>query len=624
MTGILLWDREGVPPSHDGQTALWRSYGMPALPDAISVPRLVEASAHPLRERYLAWVHDLGETLVDGRKLVDSLALRPGLSYWWLTSLVEKCNYEKSPWIDTAIKLMAFEEWARGRSFAKLTLVSSDRALARCLELWCRKNGTRFECEFERAPLPAASAIRRLYARLPAIMRGAIFLIRYVSSRWSLRGAGVEAWRRSSGRLCFVSYFFNLAPAALAAGRYECHNWGPLPGMLEADGIAANFLHIYVKSELSPAASHAARALRRLNEAPGSRQAHVALDSFLGVRVLVRSLRDWFGVMLKAGGLERQAARTTSRGLQLWPLFAGEWRETTVGGTGLGNLLCLNLFEAAMAALPRQSLAVYLLENQGWEAGLLHAWKAAGHGPIVGFPHSTLRFWDLRYYYDARSYARSCANPLPRPDKYAVSGPAALRACIGGSYPNDGLVPVEALRYLYLGRPVRTCAGALNGREPLRLLVLTDYSSRSTGHQLRLLEQSVRSFGQAFSIKVKPHPACPVAPSEYPGLSMTVTTEPVGEALRHCDIAYASAVTSAAVDAYCAGVPVVVALDGETVNQSPLMGCAGVRFAGTPEDLARAVAEQASQPGESRAGDYFDLDAGLPKWKRLVGEALHL
>ena len=99
--------------------------------------------------------------------------------------------------------------------------------------------------------------------------------------------------------------------------------------------------------------------------------------------------------------------------------------------------------------------------------------------------------------------------------------------------------------------------------------------------------------------------------------------DPVWNLLPDCDVAYSSSVTTAAVDAYCAGVPVVSVRDTKTLNLSPLRGCEGTQFAGTPEELAKALIVAAAT-AHSRKGrhDFFAIDSKLPRWRKLLNEEL--
>jgi surface carbohydrate biosynthesis protein (TIGR04326 family) len=94
--------------------------------------------------------------------------------------------------------------------------------------------------------------------------------------------------------------------------------------------------------------------------------------------------------------------------------------------------------------------------------------------------------------------------------------------------------------------------------------------------------------------------------------------------LAECDVAYTSSVTSAAVDAYCVGVPVVSVLDPNTLNLSPLRGCEGVLFASTPEELASTLIYATSALSTVREHkNFFTLDSRLPRWRKLLLEPMN-
>jgi len=290
------------------------------------------------------------------------------------------------------------------------------------------------------------------------------------------------------------------------------------------------------------------------------------------------------------------------------------------GRTAMANVIQHNLFEAAMNSLTKQRVGVYLQENQGWEFGFIHAWKTAGHGQLVGCPHSTVRFWDLRYFFDPRSYMRTNMNSLPLPDRVAVNGKAATDAYLAGGYPAGDLVEVEALRYLHLDTVnARAPQSAAITRQGLRLLVLGDYLPSNTRLQMELLNRAGASLPAGTVITVKPHPACRIQAEDYPALSLKVVMEPVAELLDECDVAYTSSLTSAAVDAYCAGVPVISVLDPTTLNMNPLRGYIGVRFISTPAELLGSIIILASvNENCTQRESIFVVDKTLKRWSMLI------
>ncbi len=551
------------------------------------------------------------------------MELRPGFSYWWMTLLAQKCNYGASPEIDDAIRMMTFDAWATGRTLESVTLASANRPLADCMRLWCAKSGVAFKWECLPGPVVRSPWTRRVYNSLPLFLQAWSWLVHYAMNRWPLRGVGLKEWRQAEGRTTFVSYFFNLTPGSAAEGRYESLYWAHLPEVLRRKGCKTNWLHLFVNDGALPEVGDAAHTIRNFNKAGEDAQVHLPLDAFLTIRVLFRAIRDWLKIAWTARSLPKKVAAVASEGVPLWPLFEADWRRSVVGPTAMGNSLSLNLFESAMKSLPKQRIGVYLQENQGWEIGLIQAWRTAGHGQLIGCPHSTVRYWDLRYYFDPRSYSRKPDHALPLPDRIAVNGGAAMKAFLSGGYPADQLTEVEALRYVYLEqfRTVSRKDSTLS-KQARRLVVFGDYLPRSTHMQMRLLEQAVPFLPMGTSFMVKPHPACPIKREDYPGIPMTVTMVPIRMLLLQCDVVYTSEMTSAAVEAYCAGLPVISVRDPNTLNLSPLLGREGVVFVSTPDELAHAMNSSLNTPSSVRKDpEFFALDVDLPRWTQLLLEA---
>lgn len=622
---ILIWDAESPHPQSGVTTVLWRAFATSESADIVSIPKLIEENADVLRARYLEWVYELGESRLLGRRLVDHLQLRPGFSYWWMTLLVEKCNYSKSPQINDAIRLLAFTDWAVRRSITHITLASANAPLAKCLRGWCEKTGVAFRWQ----PLPKSQVPlpwhRRVFAVLPVAMQAWVWLLKYLLERWPLRGVGLQNWKNTKGMVTFVSYLFNLVPEARIAGKYESRYWGLLPDVLRREGCRTNWLHLYVKDPLLSDAKKAAEAIRTFNQKDRDIEIHTTLDSFLSLNILRQVLQDWVKLVWTSKKLNSSiASAATQTNVDLWPLFSVDWQESTTGVTAMCNILNQRLQYAAVKLLPKQAICFYLQENQGWEFSLIQNWKIADQGHLVGVPHSSVRFWDLRYFFDPRSYNRNTNKHIPLPDKVAVNGPAATDAYLKGGYPAEELAQVEALRYIYLGKTgPQLFKQNVTPKMGLRLLVLGDYLMYNTQVQMRLLEKAAAEFPAHTEITVKPHPACPIRSEDFPKLQLTVTMEPLSELLTAYDVAYTSAVTTAAMDAYCAGIPVISVADPNTLNLSPLRCFPNTKFVSTENDLIAVIKEFSLERKIAKIQQsIFNTNPELALWRKLIDNSV--
>jgi surface carbohydrate biosynthesis protein (TIGR04326 family) len=617
----LIWDSKELPTSEDYvETVLWRAFAPENKQGFVSIPTLIEANAESLRARYLAWVYQLGEFRINGIRLVDHLRVRTGFSYWWLSLIAEKCNFSKSPHITDAIRLFAFSDWADLKAIESLTLVSSSKPLALCLQDWCQSRGIRYNWQRLPARIVERSIARKTFYRLPPAFRALVWLFRYSLARWSLRGAGLAEWRNSAAKTTFVSYLFNLDTEKAGLGRFESPYWGPLTEALQRSEISTNWLHIYTEDGLMPSSRKAAELLSIFNNREKGSQVHVTLDSFLSSKVILKTLSNWVRVAWKGNLLCNSLTDSRLEQVNLWPLFRADWRESTSGITAMSNALFDSIFCVALNSLSTQRIGCYLQENQAWEFALIQNWRAAKHGQLIGVPHSTVRFWHLPYFRDRRSYNDVLNDAPPLPDRVAVNGQAAIDVYLASGYPQDQLVKVEALRYIYLNElKVRRTPRSTSKEKIAHMLVLCDYLQKNTNTQMKLLAHLAEHLSLSTVVTVKPHSWCPVDPAKYPKLSLTISTDPIGELILKCDLVYASSTTSSALEAYCAGVPVICINDPDILNISPIRGFPNTSFVSSPSELRKAIAGAlAAGIAKPFPEKFFFLDRSLTKWRDLL------
>ena len=523
--------------------------------------------------------------------------------------------------IYSAVRLLALEQLSGELSPKKIILVSGDKALARIFRRWCKKSGLSFKWRKSKSLSSPVLAVRRLYQALPHPVQAMIWLLRYLIDRWVLRERGPKKPSGSDPIITFFSYLISLNQEALAEGRFASYYWTALHDVIAQNTAGANWIHKYNRHEAVPSTRYAKILIKQFNHSGAGREAHSIMEGVLGWSVIANALRDYSGVVRKGLRLCKVSRHFHPRdsNIDLWPLLKQDWHQSMYGEAAISNCLYINLFEHILERLPRQRLGFYLQENQPWEMALIHAWRAAGHGQIVGVPHTTVLYWNTRHFFDPHTYKRTGKNDLPLPEKVALNGPAAMAAYQKGGYPRERLVEVEALRYLYLD-DLQSKQNAEEGQSTgsLRVLVLGDYLVTVTRRQMQWLCDAARLLPSDTRYTVKPHPACPIRSGDYPSLQLRMTGSPLPELLADCDVAFTGNITSAAVDGYCAKVPVVSVLDGNAFNMSPLRGLTGVVYVTGPKELAKALGNARAQE-KVRAEPYFCVDKELPRWRMLLG-----
>ena len=620
---ILIWDKSELSPDSNEFKVLWQSYTVVNSDKEISIPQLVEDNANELRSKYLAFIYDLGETKIGKKQIIDYLEVRLGFSYWWMTLLTEKCNFAKSPQVNNIIKLLAFSKWFEGCCENKITrikIVTENAELSEAIKLFAINRVIKYEC-IRTSPAIKINLIRKCYNNLPYEFQALLFLIRYIFFKWRCIGVGKNKWNESTAKTTFVSYLFNYGQNKADIGIYSSHYWADLPELLTANRRQSNWIHIYIKSAATPNAKVASDVIKKFNKINDDYQTHIMLDSFVSAKSIINVLKDWQKLYVIKQNIQKFVEYRC--GL-LWPLLKHDFYDSLIGKTAINNLLSFNLFEQAMMLLPIQEKGVYLQENQGWEYGFINAWNANGHKGLIGCPHSTVRYWDLRYFHDARLYAKTSNCAIPLPDYVGVNGQSAKNMYLGGGYPKKMLVDVDALRYKYLsGLSIKKTTKKSNvNNDELTVLVLGDYLKKNTLRQMCELHLSSKNINRKVCYLVKPHPNCFISPENYPELNITITNNKISSIIEECDLAYTSPITSAALDAYYSGLPVITLLDPTELNMSPLRGNPNVTFVSSQEELSGAINEfRFDNEIKSRQMNYFFFDFHLNRWRTVLGIA---
>jgi surface carbohydrate biosynthesis protein (TIGR04326 family) len=614
---LIVWDSPQAPSGHAGQVYLWNGYEEA---DSIhSILRYVEANSESLREKYLSWIHELGEQVIGDTRLIDALTLEPGFSYWWMTLLVEKSLW-KSPSITDAIRILALEEIVEQRTPVGVLLVSGNRKLHQVIQELCRSLGIQYRWDNSGEWRSRRPSLKAAYARLPMPLQAAISVVRYLWARWPLRRARSPGWFGGDLSVFFCSYFFNIDFEQGEAGRFCSRYWGNLHALLKHMNLHANWLQLYVPHAAVPGADAALAYVQRFNQTGTGEEFHVFPEAYLSWSIVGMVLQRWLRLNSIYWRLRAKSAfRPKNSRISLWPLLQRDWDASMRGPAALINLLWIEVFDRALRDAPRQDKGFYLCENQAWERAFIHAWRKHGHGELTAVPHATIRFWDLRYFADPRTVQSFDVAQMPQPDQVALNGPAAVGAFLNAGFPKEKIRECEALRYAHIQSSYQPRRSTSHDGETSRLLILTDYLPASSVSMLKLLDAASDHIGVEATYTVKPHPHLMIDPANFQRLHLNVTTEPLEKVLPNFEVAYVANMTSAALDAYLAGLQVIVMLDDTQLNVSPLRGQTGVTFVSTPRELAAALDRAHEQP-EARATntDFFFLDPELPRWSRLL------
>ena len=601
---------------------MWNGYEDNISNGYVSILKLIEKNAYVYREEYLHWVYSLNTIKYKNKKLIDHFNIRPNFSFWSMSLLNEKCNFIKSPEINNAIKLIAFEEWIKNINIEYLVLHSSNKNLLETLKDWCNQNNINFKGYLYKLKNSSKNnnLQKSIFKKIPKFLQSILWLLFYLKNRWSQRGVGLNEWLNSKSKITFVSYLVNLNYKKINKGDYESHFWGALPDKLKLNGIKTNWLHLWVESDNLKTSKDVIDSINRINSKTKGNQIHITIDSFLSIRVILKVICDWVNIIIKSNQIKKEFFKNQRKGFNLNIIQKEDWFNSIYGVEGIKNILFYHLLESAFEKLKKQTACFYLQENQGWEFGLISSWRQNQKALIFGVPHFTIRFWDLRYFFDKEYFKDKSLNLNLRPDKVLVNGPVARKHLLDIKYPKEELINVEALRYNYLNLENNKYITNNRTNKKITILVIGDYDVNITNNQLFDLEKSIEKIDMELYIYLKPHPASNVNNIIANKLKIHFIYEKLNNIFNNnnINIVLCGSNSSAAVDAYYYGLPIAIHINQKTLNLSPLNNIYNKGFYSNHYELKKIIEDNYySINDKQKKINYFYLDNSIPGWLKI-------
>lgn len=622
---LLIWHREEVVPnSHKTVVYTWNGYE--TTENWQSIPAYMETHADILRNQYIQFINNLTDKNIEGKKLVNHFDIGHGYNLWWMSTLFEKSTF-KSPRLLDCIKVLALDMIVQSEAPCKIIYSGSDKIISKTLENLSNKRQVPFEWQknkIYKINFSLKTIVRTIYELLPVFIQGLISVFFFVYKHWNLTTSEKTNWYEGNEAVFFFSYFIHLNEAKCKKGEFYSHFWEILPQRLVNSGLRLNWAHLFLFSSTVPTVSVGKKWLTSFNNQPKKNGVHAFLESFLTFKLIARCFLNYMRVTFTSLLLTRKDLfEVSDSNVNLWYLLKKDWSISTKGKEAFMNIIWVELFESFLAAIPKQKLGLFLHENQNWERAFVHAWKRHNHGILIGFSHSTVRYWDIRYFENSIDFNGQYQFPgCPKPDFIAINGEIAQKAFLESGTQPSYLRQVEALRYLENSQPVglERPQREENQVKKIKILLIGDIMRETTTRILDIIEKVSPALSNRFSFSFKEHPGCPIDVSKYQFIDTGKIHEPLKKILRQYNCVVGS-ISSGCLEAYIYSLKVFVFLDPYQFNLSPLRGVQGVNFFSSTSELEHLFMHNCQQSSNVNvivaSNQVFWSDVSLPRWKNL-------
>ena len=393
--------------------------------DVRSLLQYIEDNSDSLRSKILEFYSKIGESKINGNSLPSELEIEPGVSFWWLTMFNEKSIY-KSPLSD-AIKYIAIEEILVENQIDFVKYLGESKKINKILLTLCKKRNIKYDSNLSENCLKRTLTFKVFIMQIKAI----IFFLNYIRKRWKLRSSLNEKIVSKKDSVIICGYLQDIS-------KVKNNYWGCFGDILSDYSISFNWLNIFTNYKTGPSTNDALKWAKNMNKDSKKNGIHTFIHRRLKLILIYSIFKIWIKIQCKAikslGKIQDSFYINDSK-LNLFNIFENNYLDSLCGPSSFSSIIWYSLFDAELSVIPKQKACFYICENQNWEKALLYAWKKNNDGPIFAVTHTTVRYWDLRYFFDRKEF--NCDYTMPLPDKYITNGNDSYMRLIESGYPKN-------------------------------------------------------------------------------------------------------------------------------------------------------------------------------------------
>ena len=356
----------------------------------------IEKNSYSLKNKYLNFINDLTNYNVNNKSVKEIFSTNNGYNLWWMSKITEKSIYKSSSIFDS-IKLFALEKIIISDSYKKIILSSDKTEIIRPIFSLCEgldidivTNKNKFH--------NLKSNFLYYFSFLINFSKGFFLIIKKIFSLNTFEKPRSNFFNGNNSLFIF-SYFIHLDYDKSKKGNFYSKQWEMLPDILESKNININWIHHFLYSQVVDNPRHGDQLIKEFNNS-NKNQFHNFIDSYISFNIVIKVFIYYLKTVIKCISLNsfKKAFSPNDSNLNLWPVIKNDWFASFSGSYLVQNLFWIFQMDKLFKVIPFQKTGLYLNENQGWERCLLSAWRKHKHGKLIAVQHSTLRFWDLRYF----------------------------------------------------------------------------------------------------------------------------------------------------------------------------------------------------------------------------------
>lgn len=625
MNSLLIYDSDILPDKGLGAfdcILTWQYLSKRSKYEHIEILRFLEENKNEVRNTYLKFIDNISQHNIKGKKLKELLLIKKTFPCWEMSLINEKSIYKCPNSINHVLRIIALEIWIKKNKFEQIYLFTDSLELTNSLFSFCKINGLKFKHKKIKKENNLGFS-KKLEQISKSIKNNPIlWLVYFCIKRFPIFIDEKRNKINLQNQVLFISYLFNIRKSDQDKPYGVDSFWTPICKKLAKEDKKLNYLSIFVASNFPRNIFQASNFVKIFNRYNFLKSEINLLDSFLSFKIILNSIKFFLRAKSICSNISPSTILKLPSGVNVSHLLAQDWFDSFQGRILIENALFAAMFENICIKLINPKKVFYLLENQGWEyAFVLNFRKIHPNIPVYGFCHSSLRFWDLRYY-SLNKLDQNKTIDLS-PSKFITNGPQDTKLLIESGLNERKIIELEALRYLDLKQnlPNKTKHNFDLSHRKLKVIVLGDFSERINYRIFDIINDLDIKIKKKIEIHYKPHPVNFTKKLKVEGVYKINSNEKISKLLKNYDLAICGSTTTAALDCYLSGKELVIVLENNSPIMTPVYNLPNVNLILNSNSLKKIISLNRREDwSKLRKTKIFNTDNNLKKWEYFLND----
>tara|TARA_B100000401_G_C52809180_1_gene722742 strand:- start:639 stop:2468 length:1830 start_codon:yes stop_codon:yes gene_type:complete len=562
-----------------------------------------------IRHTYLRFIDELANKKIDNNTITKAFSLDNHHNLWKTSLINEKCPI-KSPHIVDCLKLICLEKILIQKKIKLINLYSQNNEITKSIELLCLRKKIKLiqhrKISFNRI---------FHFIKLPLSLRAFIYILRIGINYVNFFGTNNHL-KKYTNKISIFSYLLNFEVKANSKEKILFHSsyWNKLPEMIRKNFRGINWFHIPIGFQTKNYSK-----IENLNHLK-LKDKHELISNSFSFKLFIKSTLIFLKYLFKKYDFNKKFScfNLKNSNINFWYLLEEDWNKSFKGSNLFYSIMMMNIFDNILSNIPKQKVGIYLLENQAWEKSLISSWNKFNHGGLIGVAHSTIRFWDLRYFRSKKYLENKILLKNEFPNHIAVNGMLSMNALLKGGYNRELLIKTEALRFLYLNK-YKT--NKYKRKKIKKILLIGDIDKNNTMDLLSSIN-TIQSKIIGHNITFRSHPG-QVLKNEANQLGINNSNEKeLVKDINRNDLIVISGSSSVALEVLILNKPLVVFFSNDKLNLSPLSDFKEIHFVSTPKNLLESIIRSKHNKKLIKKNSLY-LDKELTYWKANLEKIFH-